>query len=354
MFALKSKRFATARIAVLLVVMLALPTRAPTALAAGIAWSAVSSGVSVNLRAVQFPTTSTGFIVGDSGTILKTTDGGGTWIPQVSGTTLDLYGLAMLDTQTGWAVGDLGVGIKTTNGGSTWTAMSLGTSNRLLSVAVDGGNVVSQDLLAVGHNGTTLRSIDGGATWTPVSSGTIQHLTSVARFNAAWAVGTTGTILRNSIDDQGQFAWSDRSSAFRTTNTLLSVDYGHPGNSDEVWAVGVGGVIFHSSDQGNSWIPQTSGTTANLWSVTAPDRFNLWVVGDGVILKTIDGGTTWTAQSSPFQGSLLSVRFPDSQSGFQFAESREGWAVGALGTLLRGGQAKTFFPVLTKNHEAGW
>ena len=49
--------------------------------------------------------------------ILKTTDGGETWVPQDAGTELPLYDIVALDACTAWAVGKDGVIIKTTDGG---------------------------------------------------------------------------------------------------------------------------------------------------------------------------------------------------------------------------------------------
>ena len=50
-------------------------------------WSPVSSGTTNNLNGSYLLDSGTGFIVGDAGTILKTTDLGATWAPLTSGTT---------------------------------------------------------------------------------------------------------------------------------------------------------------------------------------------------------------------------------------------------------------------------
>jgi len=64
-------------------------------------------------------------------------------------------------------------------------------------------------------------------------------------------------------------------------------------SSNQAWAVGGGGLIFHSADAGASWTPQTSGTAAELWSVEFADDHNGWVLGE-VLLRTTDAGATWT------------------------------------------------------------
>ena len=49
--------------------------------------------------------------------ILRTTDGGTTWITQLSGTTEGLRSVSFTDANNGWAVGDNGNILHTTNGG---------------------------------------------------------------------------------------------------------------------------------------------------------------------------------------------------------------------------------------------
>ena len=52
---------------------------------------------------------------------IKTTDGGINWTTQTSGTTLNLYETSFPDVNTGYVVGEGGRILKTTNGGTTWT-----------------------------------------------------------------------------------------------------------------------------------------------------------------------------------------------------------------------------------------
>ena len=66
----------------------------------------------------------TGIAVGNTGTILRTTDGGTTWTPQTSGTTNNLTCVYFSDVNNGTIVGDNGTIIKTTDGGTTWTTQT--------------------------------------------------------------------------------------------------------------------------------------------------------------------------------------------------------------------------------------
>jgi hypothetical protein len=109
---------------------------------------------------VSFTDASTGTVVGEGGTILRTTDGGTTWVHQLSGTKNWLWGVSFTDANTGTAVGGSGIR-RTTNGGTTWQSQSSETRNSLLDVSFTDANTGT----AVGNFGTILRTTTGGVTW---------------------------------------------------------------------------------------------------------------------------------------------------------------------------------------------
>ncbi len=71
-----------------------------------------------DLRGVCFLDSLKGFVVGDSGTLFRTTDGGEHWIKIETGTAKDLMDVQFADSLHGLAVGDLV--LKTEDGGATW------------------------------------------------------------------------------------------------------------------------------------------------------------------------------------------------------------------------------------------
>ena len=70
---------------------------------------------------VSFSDANTATVVGDSGIILHTTDGGTEWYRQVSGTSGRLRAVCFIDPDTGTTVGWRTI-LRTTNGGVTWTS----------------------------------------------------------------------------------------------------------------------------------------------------------------------------------------------------------------------------------------
>jgi hypothetical protein len=65
-----------------------------------------------------------GLAVGNNGTILRTEDGGETWESQKLGITQNLYAVQFIDSLTGWIAGEGGLIIKTTNGGISFVEKS--------------------------------------------------------------------------------------------------------------------------------------------------------------------------------------------------------------------------------------
>ena len=76
------------------------------------------------LWGIDFPksgTSKVGYCVGDSGTILKTYNAGGSWLQQISGTSEKLNKVYFLDPDFGFAVGKNGTILRTTTGGEPVT-----------------------------------------------------------------------------------------------------------------------------------------------------------------------------------------------------------------------------------------
>ena len=94
----------------------------------------LDSGTDEDLRSVFFIDEASGWVVGDNGTVLRTTDGGMNWTPLGSGTGEDLFGLCFADESTGWVGGREGVLLDTTDGGESWIPLAPGTSEQIRSI----------------------------------------------------------------------------------------------------------------------------------------------------------------------------------------------------------------------------
>ena len=127
----------------------------------GTTWFVVSANAGgYNL---YFIDKNTGYVVGGSGTIMKTTNGGTSWISQPDSvlTRNALSSVFLTSIDTAYAVGQQGVIIKTVNRGVTWFTQNSGTSNNLNTIFFPDNNIG----YAVGDYGIVLRTTDGGTNW---------------------------------------------------------------------------------------------------------------------------------------------------------------------------------------------
>jgi photosystem II stability/assembly factor-like uncharacterized protein len=299
-------------------------------------WSAQTSGVMTDLNSVSFPEgTQVGYAVGNEGIILKTTDGGGTWVPQTSGTGSALYAVSFENNSTGFAVGKSGTAIRTTDGGATWDAMSVGATTSLFAAQLVGtggtGFTVTYDMtggsvlykttdagaswqtdslpgsgeqanclsfasesigFVAGLRGYALRTLDGGTNFSYMVPGTVRDFHGVAfvRSNAstAFVVGDSLTIVKTA--DTGT-TWVKMSVNSPPDSAAAFFSVCAPVSAGPAYAVGDGGVIVKNLGT-NVWYPQVSGVTDRLLSVCFPNGSDTgYVVGAfGVIIKTTDGG----------------------------------------------------------------
>src|SRR6266487_6007532 len=142
-----------------------------------------------NLRGASFVDASTGTVVGEYGTIVRTTDGGNSWTIQVSGTTQTLWAVSFIDANNGTAVGEGGTILGTADGGAQWVPQTSGTILHLRGVSLSDAN----NGTAVGEGGTILRTTDGGNRWLPQSSGTENTLFGVSFTDASTGTAVGGT-----------------------------------------------------------------------------------------------------------------------------------------------------------------
>ena len=179
---------------------------------AGINWNTQRSGrTKEDLESVYFVNSNIGWAVGidwnnSSNVILKTENGGISWIDQSCGGTNSLHSVFFIDENNGWAVGDGYYGnsegkiFKTTNGGTDWSIQSIESINRLNSIYftdVNTGWAVGGGMYST-ESSIILKTNDGGINWFPQIIKCLKDFYSVYFIdnNIGWAVGDDGTILK--------------------------------------------------------------------------------------------------------------------------------------------------------------
>ncbi len=283
-------------------------------------WQSQTSGVNVDLYNVDCVSRTEAWVVGLSGTILHTTDGGANWVRQTSNTSNDLYGVDFINSSTGWAVGSGPTILYTSTGGSAWGTQSAATSKNLLNVVF----IDASRGWATGVTGAIVGTTNGGVTWTEELTGEWAWLWGVTAVstNCAWAFG--GDWFQNiaPIFYYNGSSWRKQFDVTQTRdgNSIAAV------NSSVVWAVGGDGVIYFTSNGGSSWSRQTSGTTEMLRCIEAKSVNSCWAVGSGgMILHTSNGGQVWLRQPSAMTDTLFGVSMFD---------TLVGWTVGKNGQIF--------------------
>ncbi|UCH85221.1 MAG: choice-of-anchor D domain-containing protein [Candidatus Latescibacterota bacterium] len=263
----------------------------------GATWVRQSSGTTSILIGVSFTDVNTGTAVGENGLILRTTDGGETWTPQVSGESGFLTGVWFTDENNGTVVTQNGVILRTTDGGAKWDYQDSGVENNLNDVMFVDANTG----VIVGWDGLILRTSNGGTTWTPQSSGTTEYLARVWFVNANVGVVVGGPKVLSTTD--GGSHW-------RIKEPYPSGGFNAVVFTDELTGTIVGweGALYRTGNGGTSWLRGDSGTTAYLNDLHFVGRLHAIAVGSGgTIIQTTDAGSTWIRQDSGISSILRGV-----------------------------------------------
>jgi photosystem II stability/assembly factor-like uncharacterized protein len=310
-------------------------------------------------KSVDFVDANNGWVVGETGTILKTTNGGKNWSTLVSPASAFLNGVDFINSSTGWIVSEDGKIFKSGNGGSSWSQQYYdavaGNKYTLTSVfAIStsevwiAGYVRDQNDLILGY--IKLHTTNGGSTWTK-SSTSIQVATLNNIFfltaSEGWAVGDSGMIIHTT---NGGASWSLSGNFHKDVPPPLEWFYYFKAvyftDAMHGWVVGsrwaymtyspIYPVVFYTSDGGATWVEKwpISGNNGfySARSVFFISQNKGWVVGDNLsvsagyekILRTDNSGGSWLNEG-------LNPSYDDGISELNdvtFPTGLEGWAVG--------------------------
>ena len=288
-----------------------------TSMSSQLHWRPQNSGTNNTLTYVDFINNDTGLVVGNSGTLLTTKDGGENWNKINLGLSDVLSTVDFVDENVVFICGSTGLVMKSVDGGTTWTKLNSGVFTTLYSI-----NFVDKDTgYAAGLNGVIIKTTDGGTTWIRENTPTSDHIYRVHFLNkdTGFVAANDGVILRTV---NGGTSWV-------VLNTLVSqrLHYVNFGNSNTGFAVGDNGTFITTNDLGNTWTKLNLQTNNLLNCVKTLDEKYAYVVGEGgLIFKTEDGGNTWKDDNSGISSRLVSVCFPSKNTGY---------SVGLNGKILK-------------------
>ena len=259
----------------------------------GTNWNPANSTTNKKFRAIFFADSLTGYAIGDSGTIVKTIDGGSTWNQQVSHSKSQLNTLFFTSKDTGYIMGMLpATYIKTVNGGANWKVdLTFGPCcaylNSLTFISKKIGLCLGYDMAGTFILSTT----DTGRTWSncvidPNWQWMGTALTLADTVSSGVVAGTQSFI--QSGGGCNYLNWHYFGGGYGSTDFNSICKHKDPASFATTIAVGTNGV-YPNNPTTNCC--QSSGVTSNLNSVIFADSLIGYIVGDsGVILKTINGG----------------------------------------------------------------
>lgn len=238
------------------------------------------------LLTINCPSSTICYAVGENGTILKTADGGSSWVSLPSDTSFKLWSIYCSVPTNCFATGDNGTILRTTDG-SIWVNLTSNTLNVLRAISCPTTSIC----YAVGANGALLFTNNAGNTWTYQSlTSKVLYGISCPSVTSCFVVGESGLIYATNAAPGN---WVSQTSG--TGNQLNAISCP---TTSACYAVGNSGTIRATTNGGQNWNTQTSGNTNQLNSISCPTVSNCFVVDSGGIRTTVNGGANWSTQFS--------------------------------------------------------
>jgi photosystem II stability/assembly factor-like uncharacterized protein len=309
-------------------------------------WEPQESGVIETLNDVFFVNDQDGWVVGDKGVILHTTDGGGQWVKQTSGVSEKLLAVQFTSPLRGWIAGGTfsTILLKTINGGENWTGVDMaqveGTILDLYFEDASHGWVMTlsgiysttdaaetwarESFSGNNSDGVSLNAIVGTSDSTAFACG---------KYNRS---GSRAAVFENITSPEG--LWVADAGALESSDEMRSLcftDYytGYAGGQNgKVYKMASDGINFNGPWE----LSIDTKTGGIIHSISFPSMdhgmFNTGIESSGksytLVYHTNNGGESWSSVPDSIPLLLTATLFaPDNENA---------WIVGSLGDIYRG------------------
>lgn len=301
-------------------------------------WLPLATPVSRDLRDLYFLDSLRGWVSGDAGTILRTTNGGINWTNLNSGVTTDIYEIFFLNANTGWAItwnlehpDYYSIIMNTTDGGNSWTSTRFPVNEEFYYTIYFLNE--NTGFLGGAPPNNIRRTTNKGVNWLPITVDSInlsrlsvedfKFVNPQYGFAAGGHIDIAGLIWKTT--DGGLF-WKSENVGPEPIKALVLFDSLNLIGSGGDYEYGSG--IVTTTNSGVLWdyrSLETFGIAASLDFRTRAEGWSPLGYAE-LMIFTKDSSRTWNAINSPD-----SIPFFE----LQFTDSRNGYMVGAGGKIYK-------------------
>jgi photosystem II stability/assembly factor-like uncharacterized protein len=230
------------------------------------------------------------------------------WVEQTSGTVNGLNTVSTVSDQVGWVGGNGGVVLRTTNAGTNWTNVTgtpIGTDAVYAICGIDANTCLVSTSPAATF---VFKTTNGGTNWTQVfTQASPGFIDDIKMFSA-----TNGFMYGDPVGAR----WT----LFKTTNAGTNWDstglYLPQAGSEAGWnnAMCLKGTnlwfgtnntrVYYSTNSGVNWLYGATTGTVNQYSVAFNGGGGIGFAGQTVAVKSTNGGANWAAFTVPGTGTI--------------------------------------------------
>ncbi|ROL61682.1 choice-of-anchor D domain-containing protein [Bacteroidetes/Chlorobi group bacterium ChocPot_Mid] len=237
-----------------------------------------------HLESIHFPSVNIGYTSGLDG-IFKSTDGGASWFDVTPpSATATMWGCYFLDNNNGFVIGGGCLGNqefwKTTDGGNSWSVFVGTLPNSGLT------DLIVYSMFGQGYassSGWIWETLDGGNTWTPLSNtGPNDWQEEITKVGNSFLVPTS-TGCQGGGGGGGMRFSTDYGATWNRYNTGVRMFGSFLLSAQTGWVAGDSRNVWYTTDGGQNWILRNcgfdDGNLDDIWFITSN---NGWIVGEGV------------------------------------------------------------------------
>lgn len=296
----------------------------------------ISSSLPLGIRDIYFSDTSNGIAVSYDGKIYKSDDNGVSWTTQYSNPIPEqpFYQILFTGASVGYVVGGSvscggtgcipsgGVILKTIDGGASWINVFQAGKVEIVSIAKNS----TGELFAVsnGTKGLIIKSTDSGSNWTTIDSTDFRLEKITFNNNIGYCTGANGKIIR-SINNGSTWELAATLDAYYVTDIRFTSNNGYCIVNNQS--------IYKTSDTGNNWTQKYSSdfyslvlhpVTETRCLVFGEGRYSGGDFGHwyGAFRQTTDSGDDWTITEFTDIGPIRYISFYSSTDGYAVADRK--------------------------------